>query len=225
MSGPYAAALFDMDGLLIDSERVFQRAWLAAAEAVGVPMTEQQFLQVVGRSAPDSTEIFVAHFGSEATYLRGRDHVLESVYAGAASPRFPLKAGVVELLGWLQAAGVPCAVASSSAAHEIDERLGDAGVRHYFAARAGGNEVARGKPAPDVYLLAAERLGVPAAHCIAFEDSESGAAAAHAAGAAVVVVPDLRAPSERTVQASLEVLGSLHDALSRVEPWFGPSVR
>jgi beta-phosphoglucomutase-like phosphatase (HAD superfamily) len=118
---------------------------------------------------------------------------------------------------------VPCAVASSSTSAEIEDRLTRIGVRHYFSAAAGGNEVQRGKPDPAVYLLAASRLGVDPGQCIAFEDSEHGAAAAAAAGARVVLVPDVKAPSAALASSVHMVLRSLEEAVPLVKTWFTPS--
>ena len=117
-----------------------------------------------------------------------------------------------------------CGVASSSRAAEIRQRLQAVGVLHTFASIAGGDEVPRGKPDPAVYELAASRLGVPASACLVFEDSENGALAALAAGAQVVLVPDLRTPSNAVAGRSLHVLSSLHDAIGQVPHWFSGSV-
>ena len=109
---------------------------------------------------------------------------------------FPLKTGALPLLEALHAAGIPCAVASSSSVDEIRHRLGHVDVLKYFRSIAGGDEVTHGKPDPALYLLAAARLGVAPEDCIAFEDSENGARAAQAAGVRVVIVPDLKHPPE-----------------------------
>ena len=124
------------------------------------------------------------------------------------------------MLEALQAAGVPCAVASSSAVKEIRHRLGHVDVLRYFQAVAGGDEVTHGKPDPSLYLLAATRLGVAPADCIAFEDSENGARAAQAAGIRVVIVPDLKQPPEDVAARAHGVIDSLQDALAHVPHWF-----
>jgi beta-phosphoglucomutase-like phosphatase (HAD superfamily) len=120
----------------------------------------------------------------------------------------------------LEAAGVPCGVASSSRVAEIRHRLGAVGVLRFFRAVTGGDEVPRGKPDPAIYLLAASRLGAAPADCIAFEDSENGAKAAQAAGIRVVVVPDLRHPAPEVLARSHRVLGSLEEATAHVPHWF-----
>ena len=119
-----------------------------------------------------------------------------------------------------RAAGIPCAVASSSSVDEIRHRLGHVDVLKYFRSIAGGNEVTHGKPDPALYLLAAARLGVAPEDCIAFEDSENGARAAQAAGIRVVVVPDLRHPAPDVLARSHGVLASLEDAMTHMPHWF-----
>ena len=220
----YRAAIFDMDGLLIDSERTIMRAWIDAAAAIGVMLRAEAYTPIIGLAELESDAILTRVLGGPAAFSAIRSRAIELLSPGDEAAVFPLKAGAKELLGSLQAAGVLCGVASSSRAAEIQQRLQVVGVIHYFAAVAGGDEVPRGKPDPAVYELAASRLGVPASACLVFEDSENGALAALAAGAPVVLVPDLRAPSEAVMGRSLRVLGSLHDAIEQVPHWFNGAV-
>lgn len=222
---PFTAAIFDMDGLLIDSERATMRAWVDAALALGVVLREPDYLQVVGKAAQDSHAILQAHLGGVVPFEQAMVAVraaLEEVEGEQLL--FPLKPGAASLLAQLQAAGIPCAVASSSRTEEITQRLARVGVLQHFAAVAGGNEVVRGKPDPALYALAAARLGVESTRCLAFEDSHNGACAALAAGMGLVVVPDLLQPSPEVAQACLAVLGSLEEALPQVQRWFAAPV-
>ena len=224
----FKAAIFDMDGLLIDSERAIMRAWIAGARELGLAFAESDFVQCVGRAEPESDAILVRILGDRATFeaARSRAQALLRVQAAAdghlhdGEPLFPLKDGALALLSALRETGVPCAVASSSRVAEIRHRLGGIGVLPFFAAVCGGDEVPRGKPDPALYLLAAARLATSPHECIAFEDSENGARAAQAAGVRVVVVPDLRRPAEDVIEASHHVLESLDDALEHVPHWF-----
>lgn len=205
-----------MDGLLLDSERVIMQAWLAAAREQQLPLSEPDFLLVVGRGAQESTALLSQLLGGPASFQRVRDRARASL---AARPGivFPLKPGALQLLVLLRARGVPCAVASSTEVDEVRRRLASVGVLDYFQALAGGDEVSRGKPDPAVYLLAAARLGVPAAQCLAFEDSDHGARAAHEAGLRVVVVPDLK---RYEFEPAYMQLASLEDAAAHVDRWF-----
>ena len=217
------AALFDMDGTLVDSERVILDAWLASSRELGVPLDPVQYSRVIGLNDEDSNQLLIKLLGSESTFLSVRSLARSKLQAPPGNVVFPLKSGVLSLLNELGKRKVPCAVASSSTSAEIEDRLTRNGVRQYFRAIAGGNEVYRGKPDPAVYLLAASRLGVAPSHCIAFEDSEHGAAAAAAAGAQVVLVPDMKAPSAALAASVHMVLRSLEEAVSLVKTWFDAS--
>ncbi|MFN5701139.1 MAG: HAD family hydrolase [Betaproteobacteria bacterium] len=217
------AALFDMDGTLVDSERVIFNAWMESSQELGLPLDHAQYSRVIGLNDEESNALLIQLLGSEAAFLRVRTLAKSKLQAPAGSVIFPLKPGVLPLLAALSERKVPCAVASSSTSAEIEDRLTRIGVRHYFSAAAGGNEVQRGKPDPAVYLLAASRLGVDPGQCIAFEDSEHGAAAAAAAGARVVLVPDIKAPSTALASSVHMVLRSLDEAVPLVKAWFAPS--
>ncbi|TEV21007.1 HAD family hydrolase [Burkholderia cepacia] len=217
----FSAALFDMDGLLVDSERTIMNTWIDVSNAHGVTLTTADYLQIVGRSFAEGQVILARLIGNPDTFDAVRTRVREQLAAPEPHPKFPLKPGAFALLDALAQAGIPCAVASSSASEVIRARLDAVGVLPFFRAIAGGDEVARGKPAPAVSRLAAERRAVPAHACVAFEDSDFGAQSAAGAGASVVTVPDLKAPTPEIVALSLHVLASLDDALALVPSWFG----
>ncbi|OXJ00842.1 MULTISPECIES: HAD family hydrolase [Burkholderia] len=217
----FSAALFDMDGLLVDSERTIMNTWIDVSNAHGVTLTTTDYLQIVGRSFAEGQVILARLIGNPDTFDAVRIRVREQLAAPEPHPKFPLKPGAFALLDALAQAGIPCAVASSSACEVIRSRLDAVGVLPFFRAIAGGDEVARGKPDPAVYRLAAERLGVPAHACVAFEDSDFGAQSAAGAGASVITVPDLKAPTPEIVALSLHVLASLDDAVALVPSWFG----
>lgn len=211
------AAIFDMDGLLIDSERIIMQGCIEAAASIGITYTKQQYVQLVGRIWSDSSRIMAEQLNGE--------HNMQQVIAGlnrfldARDHLFPLKTGVLELLQYYREVGITCSVASSSPIPHITHRLSHTGVLDYFAHVTSGQEVQRGKPNPDIYLLALEKLGLPADECIAFEDSELGAQAAIAAGLRVIVVPDLKQPGDLVRVQAFHVVESLqhwreqHDSL------------
>ncbi len=201
------AAIFDMDGLLIDSERVIMHALIAAAADIGIDYTREQFVQLIGRAGPDSTRLFIDQLGSEAAFeqvMQGLDtRLAEQNYA------FPIKPGVSLLLDHYQQLGVRLSVASSSPLSHITHRLEAIGILSYFEFFTSGQEVSNGKPAPDIYLLAMEKLGLQASDCIAFEDSVTGTTAAIQAGLKVVMVPDLKQPDEALLAQCYQVADSL----------------
>jgi len=200
-----------MDGLLIDSERMIMQACIAAAKEIGITYTQAEYVELIGRAWPESTRIMTEQLGGEQNF----QHVMQCINASLDSDgnAFPLKAGVLDLLKHYQANNIVCGVASSSPISHIQERLSIVGVLDYFSVITSGHEVENGKPHPDIYLLAMERLqpivAFDVAECIAFEDSEPGARAAIAAGLDVVVVPDLKQPSEFVQAQSFKVCDSL----------------
>ncbi|MBK7471164.1 MAG: HAD family phosphatase [Betaproteobacteria bacterium] len=210
-----------MDGLLLDSERPIRDAWLRAAREAGTALSEAAYLTVVGANEADSKTALSALLGGEAAYLRVQTRADALLRAHEAQAGYAAKAGAGAILEALAARGVDCGVASSTRRPEVHRRLDAAGLRGYFRSISGGDEVARGKPHPDLYLLAAGRLQVQPAACLAFEDTERGARSALAAGMAVVIVPDLKRPGPATRAACLGVLESLADALPHCADWFG----
>jgi beta-phosphoglucomutase-like phosphatase (HAD superfamily) len=218
----FRAVVFDMDGLLLDSERPVRAAWLRAAEAVGVSLSDADYLSVVGLNHVDSDARMLTLFGGVAEQLRSaRVHANDSLARDYGATPFDVKPGALRLLQGLREAGIPCAVASSTHHAEVQRRLRNAGLIDFFAAICGGDEVERGKPAPDLYALAIRRLGAEARTSIAFEDSGHGVQAALAAGLSVVAVPDLKAPEPQWLARCLAVLASLDEACLRTEEWFG----
>ena len=209
-----------MDGLLIDSERAISAAWIEGAKALGFQLEMADFVRVIGTATQQSTAMLIAIMGSEEAMraTAAKAHALLPQAGGA--PVFPLKTGALPLLKALHAAGIPCAVASSSSVDEIRHRLGHVDVLKYFRCVTGGNEVTHGKPDPALYLLAAARLGVAPEDCIAFEDSENGARAAQSAGVRVVIVPDLKQPPADVAARAHGVIGSLAEAIAHVPHWF-----
>ena len=151
-AGTFKAAIFDMDGLLIDSERAISQAWIEGAKALGFRLEMRDFMQVIGTASQQSAAILVDLLGSEEAMraTAAKAHALLPQAGGG--PVFPLKPGALPLLEALHAAGIPCAVASSSALEEIRHRLGHVDVLKYFRCIAGGNEVTHGKPDPALYL-------------------------------------------------------------------------
>jgi len=184
-------AIFDCDGLLADTETPDYDAWRAVYADHGLTLDVKDWAQSIGTAkghdrhdwhAPLAASVGPA-YDREAVRERKRAH-----YYAAIERLHPLP-GVVALLDALQRENIPCAVASNSERVWVDRVLQITGLTRHFAAIATADEVASPKPAPDVYLLAAARLGIPPLACVAFEDSPRGLAAAHTAGMLAVAVP------------------------------------
>lgn len=220
MPAPFRAAIFDMDGLLLDSERPLRTAWLQAARELGAVLHEADYLDLIGRNEADSRERLTAWLAPACSYAQARERAAALLAQSLAGAGYAVKSGAVRLLEALQARRIPCAVASSTHREEVEWRLNQAGLAAYFDGFNGGDEVARGKPHPDLFLLAAERLSAHPGDCLVFEDSEHGAQGARAAGMSVVVVPDLKHPSDASRQECLAVLASLEEAHARLADWF-----
>jgi HAD superfamily hydrolase (TIGR01509 family) len=206
------AVVFDMDGLMLDTERLGRRAWRRAMRERGYRLTDEEYLAAVGLTLPDVEATWKRVLGENlpfAEILRRKQALVEEWIARDGPP---IKPGLRGLLDRLAALGLPAAVASSTGRALVERRLGQAGIAARFAALAAGDEVQRGKPAPDLFLLAARRLSVPPADCLALEDSDPGVFSAAGAGMRVIIIPDLKPPSREAVVAAWVVLPDLKQA-------------
>lgn len=183
--------LFDMDGLMFDTERIGYEGWKYAGEKLGIDMPDELIASFRGTGETEKRR----HF-KEVT---GRAEKYEEVYALRISYAdewiekngLPVKTGLEELLKYLKEMKIPAALATSSSREKAMCYLEMTGVRTYFTAAVCGNEVKRAKPAPDIFLTAAKALGVPSKECLVLEDSLNGLKAAKAAGCKAIVIPDL----------------------------------
>ena len=183
------AVVFDLDGVLIDSERIYLQAWLKVAEEIACPELGPAYTQVVGLPY-DEIEPIVEKILNDKVSMTDFRAAMMGAVGKQLTNGYPLKTGAMEILQFLQSQGVPCAVATSSTT-SVPVKLQDTGIGHFFCHVVTRDEVARGKPHPDVYLKAAEQLGLAPSRCLAVEDSEPGLQAALASGMQVVHVPDI----------------------------------
>ena len=184
------AVLFDMDGLLVDSERVAMLMDVEAGKRTGYPITWEIALRTLGVTRQRSIEIYTEAFGrfSPEKFYPVFDALTEEA---ALKGEMHAKKGAEELLKYLTDRGIPYAVATSSPLDHARLRLSSAGLWQYFSVFATGREVKRSKPAPDIFLLAAEKLGAKPEGCLVLEDSPNGVKAGRAGGMQVCMVPDL----------------------------------
>jgi HAD superfamily hydrolase (TIGR01509 family) len=205
------AVIFDMDGLMLDTESIGQRAWesVAATHDSGFDLTLCRAM--IGRNRADCVSVLASHYGSEKRAESLMAAWIASYDAISAVEAIERKSGLDELLDFLDAHRIRKAVATSTRRERAQAKLAQTHLLHRFDALVGGDEVARGKPAPDIFIAAAMRLGAARSCCIVLEDSEPGVIAAFAAGMTPIMVPDLHPPSEALLARNPLVLRSLHE--------------
>lgn len=197
----YSTVIFDMDGTLYDTEKIYRDAWLHA----GVSM--ELYFTFIGTASTYIEKTLADHGMDPAAVIGAKvDYVNRTLEKG-----IPLKPGAAECLEWLREKGWKCAIATSSRMATADRYLDATGMRGYFAKVISGNRLEHGKPAPDIFLMAAEELEVEPAECIVVEDSFNGVRAGHASGMYTVMVPDLIAPDEEITALSDAILASLNE--------------
>jgi HAD superfamily hydrolase (TIGR01509 family) len=199
--------IFDMDGLMLDTEPIYWASMQQAASELGYSFDDQMRAVFIGRSISVWQATLMQTFGADYPQFRGRRRQLWEQHVQDVG--VVQKAGLDALLNQLDENKLLKAVATSSTSPDALLCLGQLASR--FDAIVTGDEVNKGKPAPDIFLLAAQRLGLSPEHCLALEDSESGSLAALAAGMSVIIVPDLKQPSEELAAQVHRVCSSLHD--------------
>lgn len=199
----FEAAIFDMDGLLLDTERLSRDAFVECSLHFGLEGAGDFFENLIGLNAKKSNALIETFLGGHVP-LQTFETKWIGLYKEYLSGDIPVKAGVEALLSHFEQIELPCAVATSTRNESAQKYLGRAELLSFFQLIVGGDQVNNGKPSPDIYILAAEKIGVSPEKCIAFEDSENGVRAAVGAGMTVVQVPDLIQPSE-----DLKLLGHI----------------
>jgi HAD superfamily hydrolase (TIGR01509 family) len=214
---PFDAAIFDMDGTLLDTEALFRTIVFDVCTELGFEMTDEVHRSMVGSSHERTQQLLVESYGVAFPYTqfdeRCRISMRERSHGGV-----PVKAGAAEFIAELRKRGIPMAVATSSRHHHAEHHLKSAGLYDLFDTVVTRDDVVHPKPHPEPYLTAAQRLGVDPGRCIALEDSHAGVRAAHAAGMQTIMVPDLVVPTDELTALGIAVMESLvhvHEAAFR----------
>jgi HAD superfamily hydrolase (TIGR01509 family) len=199
------AIIFDMDGLMLDTEPIYRMAWQTAVAEVGYTISDELYLTFVGRKDDDCEVVLQQMWGDAFPKAHCRQRIVELWKQHVRLEGIPKKPGLTELLAFLDEQCIPKAVATSTEREQALQSLGE--LVDCFAAIATGDEVAQGKPAPDIFLLASRRLQIQPTDCLVLEDSEAGIQAAQAAGMAAILIPDLKQPQNSTTP----ICASLHE--------------
>ena len=196
---PIRGVLFDMDGLVVDTEKLYSRFWREACAFYGHTMTYEQSLQMRGLGGQAGENKLHGFFGKDADYMTLRNKRIELMDAFVDEHGVELKPGIFELMDFLEENRIPAAITSSSPIPRIRKFLAPYGLDSRFAALCSGRDVPKGKPAPDIYLAGARALNLPPEHCLALEDAPAGIESAFRAGCLPVMIPDLDPPGENTI--------------------------
>ena len=206
------AVIFDMDGVIFDSERLVIECWEVIAKKHNIPDIVEICMRVQGNNREETGKRFREKYGDGFPYEAYKKEVsalFRRLYGGG---RLPLKPGVTEILQSLKQAQIPLALASSTRTDIVRQELDEAKIIHYFGSVLGGDMVARSKPEPDIFLAAAKALGAVPANCYVVEDSFNGICAAYRAGMHPVLVPDMQQPTEEIRRLSEAIVPDLFAA-------------
>ncbi|MCB1958037.1 MAG: HAD family phosphatase [Rhodocyclaceae bacterium] len=212
------AVIFDMDGVLLDSERIAYAIGRDVSRDMGIPWRHEVAMQMIGLNSREHERLLKGAYGEDFPVAEHHEEFGRRYEAVIASGRIPLKPGVLELLELLDALDLPRAVATSTRRSRALPKLEAVGLLKRMDGVVGGDEVPRGKPAPDIFLAAATLLEARPSACLVIEDSNAGVRGGLAAGAQVVMVPDLLEPAEDVLAAGVRV----EPGLDAVRRWLAP---
>lgn len=210
----YQAVVFDMDGVIFDTERLVIEFWKEVAKKHNIPNVEHTCIQCLGTNRVRTREIFLENYGADFPFDPYRAEVTELFNTHYKGVPLPTKPGVRELLSYLQEQDIKVGLASSTAQHLVRDEIGTAGLLPYFQTLVCGDMVEHSKPAPDIFLKACEILNADLTKSIAIEDSFNGIRSAHCAGMTPIMVPDQVQPTDEIRALAFHVMPSLLDVLN-----------
>lgn len=208
--------IFDMDGLMFDTERVFIEAWDYAGEKIGIGKAGYMVLKTLGMNITASYHVWNEEFGDRYNQEELRKYTKEFLQKYYSENKVPVKKGLYVLLDYLRQVNCKMAVATSSPRWEVEKHLKDAEIYDYFVGIVCGDMIQNSKPDPEIYFKASKLLGAKPEECFALEDSKNGLLSAYRAGCKPIMVPDLWQPDEET----LSLVVGKYDDLEEVKHAF-----
>ena len=196
---------------MIDTERLALKAWQLAGTDFGFPISDDIFITMVGRNRWDSDRTLVEIFGSDFPVDAVRKRYRTYVDGWIDEGKLVVKSGLLELLGFLDEISMPRAVATSTEYDRAIYKLSLTDLLDYFPIVIAGDQVQKGKPAPDIFLATAVQLGILPEHCLVLEDSDAGIQAAYEAGMTPVMIPDMKPPSEKSLAFAHRIFEGLEE--------------
>lgn len=210
------AVIFDMDGLMIDSERVTYEEYCRKLATLNLTFDEDTYRLCLGKNKAGICQVFIDHFGDDFPMTEVWDDVHVWIDERLAK-EVPLKDGLIDLLKYLKNNNYKTIVATSSARIRVDQILKNAAITEYFDDSICGDEVAHGKPNPEIFLTACQKLGVTPQEALVLEDSEAGILAAYNGNIDVICVPDMKYPEQAYQEKTTKIVKSLHDVIDYLE--------
>ncbi len=207
----------DMDGVILDTEKLYVRFWCEAANFFGYPMQKHHALSIRSMARTFAIERLKGYFGRDFDYFAVHDKRIELMDKYIEDNGIEAKPGAEKLLSYLKDNGYKIALATATAPERTQSYLKRLGLYNYFDEIVCASMVKRGKPEPDIYLFAAEKLGLAPQECIALEDSQNGIKSASKAGCKTVMVPDLDGPNDEIRPLIIDVADGLADVIRIIE--------
>lgn len=212
-----SGVLFDMDGIVLDTEKLYARFWGEAANDLGYPMTWEQALGMRSLSRSAGQAKLESYFGKGISIEKVRARRIELMERYIDEYGVESKAGIVELLDYLDEQGIPRAITTSSPLERVQRYLGPLGLLDRFDIICTGYDVEKGKPEPDIYLYGAASLGFAPEDCLALEDSPAGVLSAYRAGCMTVMIPDMDQPDEEVSKMLSAQADNLRDVIDLIK--------
>ncbi|MBH8565389.1 HAD family phosphatase [Nostoc sp. CENA67] len=219
------AAIFDMDGLLFDTESIARWAWKQALESHGYVMGNDLYNEFIGRDLSWREKMLKKRYGEDFPFESVTAQRIKIGDEREIREGLPTKAGVLDLLDRLSNLGVIIGLATGTSRVRTIRRLTDAAIHQYFTTIVTSEDVAFGKPAPDIFLEVSRRINVMPSQCVVFEDSSVGVEAAFIAGMCPIMVPDIEQPSPKITSLAYRVLNSLEQVSELIEELFDGRIK